>query len=332
MENNRINADLLPVRVQTNTVITEEQETATHRAFIKGNTVEATYRDIKHHHTIPVFVKDNEPAISHIDFIDAVYDVAAYVYGDGNVSAPQIRLSHPIKGRVPEAKHKAASELFEWEKTIYYERSMFVMDIPCNYDEIGGNHLSLTVGGVKAFNLDNLYNRKGVDEHFKVFIGFKNAVCTNLCVSTDGLAADIRVRSVKQLREAILELLERYNAWEHLKTMQQLTEYALTERQFAQLIGRCRLYQFLSPKQRQGITPLLYGDQQLNTICRDYYRDQSFCRSSDGTINLWKLYNLFTGACKSTYVDQFLDRSVNAFDLTRELQHALNGGNSWFLQ
>ncbi|MBK9300628.1 MAG: DUF3871 family protein [Bacteroidetes bacterium] len=49
-----------------------------------------------------------------------------------------------------------------------------------------GNILSLTIGGVKAYHLDRLNGKKGVDENFSFFIGFQNKVCTNLCVWSDG--------------------------------------------------------------------------------------------------------------------------------------------------
>jgi len=76
----------------------------------------------------------------------------------------------------------------------------------------------------------------------------------------------------------------------------------------------------------------LYGDQQLNVVCKDYYKDASFCKEDDGNINLWKVYNLFTGSNKSTYIDKFLDRSVNALDFAEHLRTTLdNGKPSWFL-
>jgi hypothetical protein len=84
----------------------------------------------------------------------------------------------------------------------------FLIEIPSYYDVIDGNTLSLTVGGVKAYNLDNLYNKKGADEHFKVFIGFKNSVCTNLCVWTDGFMGDLKVKTVGQLKGSIRTLVE----------------------------------------------------------------------------------------------------------------------------
>ena len=70
----------------------------------------------------------------------------------------------------------------------------------------------------------------------------------------------------------------------------------------------------------------------INSIANDYYSNKSFCRNSDGTINLWKLYNLFTNAAKSTYIDQFLERSVSASRLVEGIHGGLrDGSGSWFL-
>jgi hypothetical protein len=65
----------------------------------------------------------------------------------------------------------------------------------------------------------------------------------------------------------------------------------------------------------------MFGDKQVSAVVKDYYRDESFCRDSSGNINLWKLYNLFTGANKSIYIDGFLDRSVNAFNFVEQVRH-----------
>ncbi|KAA9338779.1 DUF3871 family protein [Hymenobacter busanensis] len=308
-------------------------QASTSRAFIEANTVETSFSDIRQHHIIPVYVKDNEPLISQGDFIQATEEAVYDVFRGEQILAPQIRVSHPIKGRIPEARNKPANQLEDWERTIYYERLMFCIEVPTIYDTVGGNQLTLVVGGVKAYNLDNLYNRKGATEHFKLFVGFRNLVCTNLCVRTDGYLGDLRVGSLDQLRAAIYQLLGAYEQHRHLRQLQALTEYALTEQQFAQLIGRCRMYQHLPPAAKQQVPALLYGDQQLGTVCRDYFRDESFCRDDNGDINLWRLYNLFTGANKSTYIDQFLDRSVNALDFALQVQDAVEGrSTSWYLQ
>lgn len=209
---------------------------------------------------------------------------------------------------------------------------MFAIEVPTLFETVGGNPLTLVVGGVKAYKLANLYNRKGTAQHFKLFVGFENMVCTNLCVRSDGFAGDVRAGSLEQLEGAIQSLLRLYDPRQHLRQMQTLAEYSLTEHQFAQLVGRCRLYQHLPALVKSTVPALLYGDQQLATVCPDYYRDDSFCRDESGDINLWRLYNLFTGANKSTYIDRFLDRSVNALDFIQQVQAALDGQNTnWYL-
>ncbi len=321
---------LLPTpEIETSAVL----ETSSENAFIIANTLPASLREIREQHIIPVYSKDNEPLISHADFIEATYQSVFDYFPQEAILEPSVRVSHPIKGRIPSARNKPAKDLADWEKTLYYERAAFVIEIPTIQGQVGDNMLSLTIGGVKAYNLDSLHNRKGSDEHFKMFIGFQNKVCTNLCIWTDGFKADVRVKSVGQLVEAIQRLIQQYRASQHLRAMQSLTHYYLTEQQFAQLIGRCRLYQYLPQVQRKEIEPLLLGDSQINTIARDYYWDQSFCRSEDGTISLWNVYNLFTGAVKSSYVDTFLDRNVNAFQFSQSLLSAVQEGSSnWYLQ
>jgi hypothetical protein len=243
-----------------------------------------------------------------------------------------VRLSHEVRGRVPEARNKPAKELLEHEKTIHYERMDFVIDIPSIQDDVDGNLLSLSVGGVKNYCDENLSNKKGVDEHFKVFIGFKNTVCCNMCVWSDGVIGNLRVRSGEQLFAAIRTLFESFSATLQLEAMRKLTAYSLTEKEFAQVIGRCRMYPHLPSNVKAGITPLLLSETQLSSVVRDYYKDSSFCRDDNGNINLWKLYNLFTSATKSSYIDSYLERTVNAYSFVDDVRDALEGKvQNWFL-
>ncbi len=132
--------------------------------------------------------------------------------------------------------------------------------------------------------------------------------------------------------DAIMNMISVYNPEQHLRAMQRFTEYNLTEAQFAQVLGRARLYNHLPNDIKKQIPPLLFTDTQLGAVAKDYFLDQSFCRNDAGDINLWRMYNLFTGANKSSYVDSFLERSVNAFEFTHQLQSGLAGGNTnWYL-
>jgi hypothetical protein len=135
--------------------------------------------------------------------------------------------------------------------------------------------------------------------------------------------ADLKVKNLDTLSDAILCLLEQFQPVQLSTILESLEQYELTEQQFANLIGRCRMHKYLSDAAKKEIPQLLMGDGQINAVCKDSYTDMDFCRSASGNINLWNLYNLFTGVNKSTYIDNFLDRGVNALQLTRDLQHAL---------
>src|SRR6185312_10251807 len=68
------------------------------RAFIESNTIGGNLDELNNKHIIPVFVKENEPAISHGEFIDAAMQAISRVFAGETILRPNIRLSHPIKG------------------------------------------------------------------------------------------------------------------------------------------------------------------------------------------------------------------------------------------
>ena len=83
---------------------------------------------------------------------------------------------------------------------------------------------------------------------------------------------------------------------------------------------------------KADVKPLLLSDTQLNAVAKDFYRDKCFSKTSDWNLSLWSLYNLLTGANKSSYIDTFLDRNVNAFQFVEEIKTALeNRTRNWFL-
>lgn len=300
--------------------------------FIQANTEVISERDLKTRCIIPVFNKDNESTISHPEFLEAVIFAAQSYFKRESFLLPAIRVSHSVKGRVPGAIGKPVDQLREDEKTIYFERMAFITEIPSIRDSVNGNDLSLTIGGVRSYNFDNL-NGKKTEEHFKVFIGFKNKVCCNLCIWTDGFRSEIKARSVTEIVQEAYSLFATFRPEIQLQTMTSFGDHYLTERQFAQLVGRSRLYQFLPPKIKKEIheaIPLM--DSQISTVARDYYSDKSFCRNADGNLDLWNLYNLFTGANRSSYIDTFLDRGVGASFFVEGVQNALKeASRHWFL-
>ena len=132
--------------------------------FIEANTIETSLEHLRNDCIIPVFSKDNELTISHPNFIEAVWDAANQVFPNERIEEPAIRVSHIIKGRIPEAIHKPVNQLLESDRTQYFERMMFCFEIPTIHEDIAGNRLNLTIGGVRAYNHENLYSKKGVEK------------------------------------------------------------------------------------------------------------------------------------------------------------------------
>lgn len=294
--------------------------------FIEANTIEMSLQEIQDKHIIPVFAKDNEPVISQVDFINQVGEQAEQFFGK-TLSPAEIRVSHPIKGRIPSARHKSAADLLSHEKTLYYERCAFLYRIPGITRRIDNKVLQLTVGGIKAHNQDNLNKHGGSPQSFKLFIGFQVKVCCNLCVFSDGRKEQLKVTSMDQLSNHLSYLLENFNGDRQLKQLETLTLDGLTDSQFATLVGRCRMYLQVDNDAKKATEAMLLNDSQFNAVVKGYYHDEHFAASGN-QLSFWSLYNLMTAATKGSYIDTFLGRNMNVVEFVRHLQRE---PQSWFL-
>ena len=148
------------------------------------------------------------------------------------------------------------------------------------------------------------------------------------------IAGEMRVTNTQELTAKITELIASYNAKRHLERMRALLDTSMSESQFAQMVGKARLYQFLSPAQRKQLPEFEFTDCQLNVIARAYYNDTAFACDRQREIDLWRVFNLFTGANKSSYIDSFLARSRNASVFTEGVAKALIGEPEyrWFVE
>ena len=336
----RINRQIMPIpQPQYEEVeILEPEITGSRRSnvklpFIEANTKEVSIEHLKNDCVVPVFSKDNEITISHPAFIESVWEAASRVFPHETIDEPAIRVSHVIKGRTPEAIHKPVKDLLETDKTIYYERMMFCFEIPTIHEDIAGNRLNLTIGGVRAYNHENLYSKKGM-EKFKLFIGFKNMVCCNMCISTDGFKSELKVMDIHGLFNAAMQLFQDYNAAKHLYYMGAFKDSYMTEHQFAQFLGKSRLYQYLPVEQKKKLPQMLMTDTQIGLVAKSFYNDGNFSVIERGNeISMWNVYNLLTGANKSSYIDNFLDRAYNVTQLAEGLNKALYEENeyAWFI-
>jgi hypothetical protein len=271
--------------------------------FIVANTAESSVGRMQAEHIIPVFAKDNEVAIAHHEFVQQCYDAVQHFFNDTLLPEPQIRVSHPIQGRIPEAMHKKPAELLDHEKTLYYERMMFLVQVPSVTKVIDGKVVNLVVAGVKAFNQDKMHG-KTTPQKFKVAIGFQVHVCSNLCIFTDGYVKEIYTSNTDDLYLDVYNLCASFHPEREVQKLQLWADTYLSEVQFWEFIGKVRS-DFYNPKID---TSSWLGDQQMAKVVRGYFINEHFACKEDGSISLWNLYNLLTEANKSSYVDTFLDR------------------------
>ena len=300
-------------------------------SFLDANTNAISMEELKNLCVVPTWA-NQELTISHQDFIDCVHDAAKTFYNGENVNAPAIRVSHIVRGRTPNALGKRASELLECEKTQFYQRMAFAFTLPTIYETIDGQKLELCVGGVRNYNDLNLYRASKGVEKFSVFVGWRVVVCSNQVLTGQGVKLSLEVMDLMQLYQQVMELFHQFNPAKDIHLMQQLSNSYLTETQFAQIVGRMRLYQALPLKQSRRIPNLLITDSQINNVCRGYYNNPDF-GGEEGAISMWNFHNLLTESNKSSYIDSYLQRAVNATEVSVGLTNALHGDSTyqWFL-
>ncbi len=231
-------------------------------------------------------------------------------------------MSHIVRGRIPSALGKRASELLESEKTQFYQRLAFAFTIPSIHETIDGQRLELCIGGVRNYNDLNLYRANRGAEKFSVFIGWRMNICSNQVLTGQGSRLQLEVMSLHDLYKQVVDLFYTFKPAQDIHLLQTLSQTRLTETQFAQIEGRMRLYQALP--NRCHVPKLLITDSQINNVCRDFYADPDF-GVKDNSISMFDFHNLLTEANKSSYIDSYLQRAVNATDVAVGINNALHG-------
>ncbi len=304
-----------------------------HPNFIESNTNAITLEELSNN-LIPTWA-DNSLTISHTNFIRTVRAAAEQVFG--NLTPVEIRTSHPIQGRRPEAIHKKQNELTENDKTIYYQRMAFISHVVGLSREVNGQIVNLTIGGVRNYADDQLY-RTATPQRFKIFVGWQVRVCSNLMLTCNGNSGVIQCLTEADVFQKAIELFTSFNPEREniLTQLANLQTTRMSEQQFCNIIGRMRLYQALPTAEQHTLPNLLIGDQAVNEAVRGYFNNPNFRkREGEEGISCWNFLQLMTEAVKGSYIDKFADRNQNAVDITLGIQNALNGtdeeGYSWFL-
>ena len=314
---------------ETNTLELENK----HPNFIESNTQEITLGEIADKCIVPTF-SDNTLTISHQDFCMAVYNAAEQVFG--KLTPIECRVSHQINGRIPTALYKKTNELADNEKTIYYQRLAWIAKVGNLVRNIDGQEIHLTIGGVRAYSEDKLYNRPSAMK-FKIFVGWQVRVCSNLMLQTDGFSGTIECMTQSDIHQKALELFSSFDPEKdnNLNALAELQDTRMTEEQFCHIVGRLRLLQALPVAQQKAIPQFILGDQAINESVRQYVTNPSFGRKNgDDGISTWDFMQLLTEAAKGSYIDRWLDRNANSIEFSQGIRKALRYEETdydWFL-
>ena len=308
-----------------------EDEVISNVNFLEANTNPITLIDLETTCVVPTW-GNQELTISHQDFIKTVHEAAKDFYQGEHITEPQIRVSHVVRGRTPNALGKRASELLACEKTQFYQRLAFAFTIPSIHETINGQRMELCIGGVRNYSDLNLYRATKGTEKFSIFVGWRVNICSNQILTGDGVKLNMEVMTLNELYKNCLELFNSFIPARDIHLMQQLSNSALTETQFAQIIGRMRLYQALPPYYMKRVPKLLITDSQINNVCRGFYSNPDFGAKEDH-ITMWDFHNLLTESNKSSYIDSYIIRAVNATEVAVGINNALHGDNkyAWFI-
>jgi hypothetical protein len=308
---------------------TEEPESH----FIESNTLPITLEELSEKSIVPTFA-DGTLTTSHQSFIESVLEAGETVFGE--LTPVDIRVSHPINGRVPSALHKKANELLEEDKTLYYQRMAFVSHVVGLTRSINGQTVHLCIGGVRAYNEDKLFSRP-CPTKYRIFCSWTVKVCTNLMIQA-GYIGNLECMTTADIKEKALDLFSGFDPVkeENLRTLEALGNTSITEEQFCKVIGRLRLYQALpnTTKTELGLPNILLGDQAVNAAVRGYVDNPNFKKEDGIDLNLFQLLQLFNEAVKQTYINYWLEKNQNCTDLILGLEKALNGESqeyAWFL-
>ena len=301
-------------------------------SFLEANTDSISMEDLANKCVVPTWA-NQELTIAHQDFISCVHEAASDFYRGERLNMPDIRVSHIVRGRIPQALGKKASELLECEKTQFYQRLAFAFTIPTIVETVRGERLELCIGGVRNYSDLNLYRATKGIEKFSVFVGWRVRICSNQVLTGEGVKVNIEVTNTSELYRHVLELFHSFNPAKEIHLLQSLSDTYLTETQFAQVVGRMRMYQALSPRRQKQIPRLLITDSQINSVCRDFYNSEHF-GVKDNAISLFDFHNLLTESNKSSYIDTYLNRAVNATEVSVGLNNVMQGLDNryaWFL-
>lgn len=311
--------------------VAEEQEEIP--AFIEANTSAVTWKDITEDSILPSYA-DGEIVVPHSHFIQAVVMAAHDALPNDTFGPLEMRASHLTQGRIPSAIYKKTSELLESDKTKYWERICFCVQVKSRQTNILGEPYTLTIGGCRSLQTCNFHSRKSV-EGFQAFIAYRAKICSNLAIFVEnGLKDGIEAMGPAEIYAAAYELFSRFDAEENRKALEGLGDCRITIDQFTHLIGKLRLYSCLSTAAKKELPfQIELGDSQVYAATRNFV-DSHFGLNGNDSIDMHSFMNCMSSAVKSSYLHNFLIKNASCTTLARGVMESIKGINhdyDWLL-
>ena len=314
---------------------TAEEQSEQHPNFIESNTQGITFEELTEKNVIPTFA-EGTLTLSSGSIIKATMRAAEEVYGE--LTTPEIRVSHRIQGRTPEAMNKPTSELQDEDITTFYQRMAFLCRVQGITRTINGKEVHLCIGATRSYSEDKLFGRP-TPSKMRLFVGWFVKVCTNGCLTCDGNSGTIECMTEADVYEKALALFKSFDPEKEntLEMLENLGTTRISESDFCKIIGRLRLYQALPSSEQNVLPKVILGDQAVNKMVQGYVSNPNFgLKDGADSISLWELLQLANEAVKQgAYIDQWLERNQNCTDFVLGIQRAILGidqeGYDWFL-
>jgi len=318
------------VSVEPFPVATEEEAPL---PFIEANSAAVSWKELTEESILPSYA-DGEIVVPHSHFIQALVMAAHDALPQDTFGPVEIRASHLTQGRVPSAIYKKTSELLESDKTKYWERICFCVQITSRQTTILGEPCTLTFGGCRSLQDINFHSRKS-SEVFQAYISFRARICSNLMISLqDGLKDRIEATGPAEIYAAAYQLFSQFNAEENLRSLDGLGRTRITVDQFTHLIGKLRYYNCLSTADKRELPfQIELGDSQVYAATRNFVSGHFGLNGRD-SVDLFQMLNCFNQASKSSYLHNFLLKNANCTELALGVQRSLEGTNhdyDWLL-
>lgn len=302
--------------------------------FVEGPSQAVSLVELTQESILPSYA-DGEIVIPPGHIIQAIILAAHDAMPNDLFAEPEIRASHLVQGRIWSAIYKKKEDLLESDKTKYWERMCFCVEVISRRSTLLQEPVSLTFGACRSLQNLNFHSRKGA-EGVSIYISHRARICSNLMISLEnGLKDNVLCSGPEDIYTAAYQLFSQFNADENADELSGLGRTTITASAFAHIIGKLRVYSCLSTADKKKLPfNIEIGDAQAYEATRQFVNGHFGLNGRDSIDLFCALNCLNTGVKRTSYLHNFLTKNANCTSLVLGLQRSIEGTCSdydWFL-